>query len=695
MKKMIIGVSVFTLTFHAAAFGLTLKSGDQPIIKDYGGAATGGYATFRVTAFTGTPTIRLSYANHPGGIRPTGDFTRESSVRYLGPDVDLPVLPANLNRHELYPVSRTGLFIAPLIQGLERYVRFAVEGEGSVTIEDFEIVNAKTHSEEPRVGLFVCSDARLNAVWDGSIRTVELAAIPNHDAWKFVRGRLLPRWLAKASGRGWSRAVADADGEAVVTYEFDCNPHYPQGSFEILTGDRSFRVVQDSTNVLKTVRVPVKKGERIGFDLQKESWPIIHAVVLSGSPLALEEDAWDYSRTPSYLSDGAKRDRLVWSGDLWWAQRNVYAAFDLNEPYMKSSIRMLAQNQTPEGYVHAAPYPERKDAPKAGEFGHYASDEFSAWIVPVLADHYLHTGDLDLVKEIFPKIIRLVGYYETGFGENGIYEQDLKHPNRNNGSCGSAFGAEGKGHASYVHLMVWRVYFDGAKLAEAVGDMTRAKQWRAKADTLAQVIRKNFWIAEGLVGSLEKREIDRLPNALALAFGFFTPEEAKAVLTLTMKCDKGRCIPHAKWQALALRGAFIYGDAEKGFELFANQNWNLMYSPEWQGVRLATECMLPITDGWGDECHPDTALAGAFTGHVLGVQPTTPGYATFEIRPPNVSSLTWANGIVPTPKGQLRVEWNRDGAVWTARVWVPKGLSGTIVFPGQEPKPLKAGFNKL
>ena len=28
-----------------------------------------------------------------------------------------------------------------------------------------------------------------------------------------------------------------------------------------------------------------------------------------------------------YLSDGAKRDRLVWSGDLWWAQRNMYVAF--------------------------------------------------------------------------------------------------------------------------------------------------------------------------------------------------------------------------------------------------------------------------------------------------------------------------------------------------------------------------------
>ena len=699
MKRLVffLGLNISVLHFfgvQAMSSRLTLSAGGKPYVQDYGGAATGGYATFRVTAFDGAPTLRLSYATHPAGLRPTGDFTREGSVRYLGPTVDLPVLPANLNRHELYPVSRTGRFVAPLIQGLERYVRFAVEGTGSVTVEDFEIVNAKTHSTEPRVGLFACSDARLNPIWEGSVRTIELASIPNHDAWKFVSGRLLPRWLEKAPGTGWSRQAAAADGEAVVTYEFDCNPHFPQGAFEVLAGTRRTRVAQDATTVLKTVRVPVKKGERIGFDLRKESWPVIHSVVLAGEPVPLEEDAWDYARTPPYVSDGAKRDRLVWSGDLWFAQRNVYAAFDPGEPYMKGSLEMLARNQTPEGYVHAAPYPERTDAPGAGEFGHFPSDEFSAWIVPVLADHYLHVGDLGLVRQLFPTVVRLVGYYETGFGEGGLYEQDLKHPNRAMGTCGSVFGDEGKGHAAYVQLMLWRVYSDGAKLAEAVGETARAAAWRAKAETLAQVLRTRFWSEEGLVGSLEKRTVDRPVNALALAFGFFTVDEAKAALG-SMKCDNGRCIPHGKFQALAVRGAFVYGDAEKALELVENQNWKLMYDPNWRGVRLATECMLPISDGWGDECHPDTALAGAFTEHVLGVAPTAPGYATFAIRPPRAASLTWAKGVVPTPKGPLQVSWSRSGESWSADVRVPKGLTGAIVFPGRPPRALKAGANKV
>lgn len=36
---------------------------------------------------------------------------------------------------------------------------------------------------------------------------------------------------------------------------------------------------------------------------------------------------WEFTRTPVFMSDGAKRDRLPWSGDLDWAGRNIYYAF--------------------------------------------------------------------------------------------------------------------------------------------------------------------------------------------------------------------------------------------------------------------------------------------------------------------------------------------------------------------------------
>ena len=49
---------------------------------DFGPETVGGYAAFEVDAFEPAPdgmlpVLRLSYACHPDGLSPTGDFPRE------------------------------------------------------------------------------------------------------------------------------------------------------------------------------------------------------------------------------------------------------------------------------------------------------------------------------------------------------------------------------------------------------------------------------------------------------------------------------------------------------------------------------------------------------------------------------------------------------------------------------------------
>jgi hypothetical protein len=123
------------------------EGGAKPVVVlDFGAQSVGGYAVFRVTSKTGEPVVRLSYACHPDGTGETGDFTRETSARYMGPAVDLPVLPANINRHETYTIPRTGVFIAPLIQGQARYVRVQLDRPGtSVDIDSVVMVNREVH----------------------------------------------------------------------------------------------------------------------------------------------------------------------------------------------------------------------------------------------------------------------------------------------------------------------------------------------------------------------------------------------------------------------------------------------------------------------------------------------------------------------------------------------------------------------
>ena len=91
-------------------FPLTLSypAGGKPQVLrlDFGEASTGGYAVFDVASAKGCPVLRVAYSNHPDGLGEKGCFSRETSARYLGPTFDIPALPGNINRHEIYRICR-------------------------------------------------------------------------------------------------------------------------------------------------------------------------------------------------------------------------------------------------------------------------------------------------------------------------------------------------------------------------------------------------------------------------------------------------------------------------------------------------------------------------------------------------------------------------------------------------------------
>ena len=59
-----------------------------------------------------------------------------------------------------------------------------------------------------------------------------------------------------------------------------------------------------------------------------------------------------------------------------------------------------------------------------------------------------------------------------------------------------------------------------------------------------------------------------------------------------------------------------------------------------------------MSHGWGSTMVPEIQR------WLLGVRPTAPGFATFEVVPPP-SGLDWALGTVPTPRGRSR--WRGAG----------------------------------
>ncbi|MCX6872863.1 MAG: hypothetical protein NTW21_03500 [Verrucomicrobia bacterium] len=147
-------------------------------------------------------------------------------------------------------------------------------------------VNKEVYDRSPHDGYFLCSDERLNRLWYISTWTLQIASLPNQNAWKTIDGWLLPRKL-EISALG-----------PVLTTRLD-------GAVIDETRDETFA------------------AGSVGFYTPKEKWPLFDSItVKDGKEQKLLSDdfsgdlsKWQFAHTLSCVVDGGKRDRLLWMGD--------------------------------------------------------------------------------------------------------------------------------------------------------------------------------------------------------------------------------------------------------------------------------------------------------------------------------------------------------------------------------------------
>jgi hypothetical protein len=120
-----------------------------------------------------------------------------------------------------------------------------------------------------------------------------------------------------------------------------------------------------------------------------------------------------------------------------------------------------------------------------------------------------------------------------------------------------------------------------------------------------------------------------------------------------------------------LWGGMIRYGGTTTFEVF-RPSWNSVIGPN--GVVPNTQC------GITSLCHPWGAGPVKWLNEeVLGIVPTSPGFATYDVMPHLGATLTRVSGTTPTPRGDIRASFNvasGDGAV-TA----PAGTLGRIGIP--------------
>lgn len=360
------------------------------------------------------------------------------------------------------------------------------------------------------------------------------------------------------------------------------------------------------------------------------------------------------------------RERGQWWGDARIQALITYYAFG-DTRLMRRGLRQIAQSQRPDGLVHAC-YPAATDQ--------LIPDFACLWIIS-LWEHYLYSGDGELLAELMPAVARVVGWFESRIDAHGVLG-NVPH---------WVFidwaDVDKRGEVAALNCFYLGALRHAELIASATGRGEQAAHYHHRAQELRQAIRERFLCPErgALVDCREGEEwsakIGQQANALAVLFGVFdNPEEASRALEAVREPSPGVVqVGSPYFSFYLLQALYQQGQHEAALD-YIRQRWGAMLDA---GATTCWETWRPV---WS-LCHawsggPTYDLSAEF----LGVRPLRPGYATFAVRP-RCAGVRWMKGIVPSPHGEIAASWVGDpaGDAFTLHSTVPEGTVGRLCIP--------------
>jgi hypothetical protein len=395
------------------------------------------------------------------------------------------------------------------------------------------------------------------------------------------------------------------------------------------------------------------------------------------------------------IFDGAKRDRIVWQGDLGVQAPVTYLSTD-DGSAVDNSLSSLAAQQLADGYMPAESLVGQHNRDEIRTYGEYVT-----WFVNNHYEHWLYTGDTGYLDQWWSALTKAMDWLESVRAQDpqGLIAFGAV------GSCGH-YGYSDCGHETYVNALYKRNLDQMAALATARGDDALATTYADRAAAVKQAINDQLW--DDQTGAYRlSREI---PNAY--------PQDANATAILTgvaSKTQATRAMAYLHRTSWSRFGALTVAPSTP------NASIHPFYEPLPSGFEASARLQLDDPSGiaqqsgfdlirkfWGYQLTQDpnstwpekldlsgqpgiaqfTSLAHGWaaapttilTTQVLGVTPTGPGFTRYDVVP-HPGDLTWAQGTVPTPHGDIQAMWRTTPDGYNLRTSAPAGTTGRLAVP--------------
>ncbi|MCU1529360.1 MAG: alpha-L-rhamnosidase [Frondihabitans sp.] len=389
------------------------------------------------------------------------------------------------------------------------------------------------------------------------------------------------------------------------------------------------------------------------------------------------------------LTDGAKRDRDPYVGDISVSGRTDYLTHDVGAA-AENVLADLADHQRADGWIPPA---------SINDYTLPLFDYPMYWVTSSW-DYLLYTGDSAYGAKYYPNLVKLMNdWLPSVTDSNGLLQKGL---NGTSGYGDYAFLSR-TGEVTYYNALYVESLNDAAAMAKSLGHTAQAASWTARAKTVSKAINTHLWdpsagaYLDSATGAVRHAQdgngvaivagvasqgratdaLDYLTDNTETSYGNSFMDNDTLVSDGTTRVYAFTSYPEIQARFLSGQSDSAINEIKRLYGSMANSDPGTTF---WEGVGVGGSM---YEGGYTSAAHGwSTGVLPALTNDLLGATPTGVGYKTWSVEP-HPGTVTWAKGTLPAPTGSLTVSWTRakHGPDFSLSVTAPKSTSGVISVP--------------
>ncbi len=307
---------------------------------------------------------------------------------------------------------------------------------------------------------------------------------------------------------------------------------------------------------------------------------------------------------------------------------------------------------------------------------------FALFWIMMVHDHYRFFGDKALVRFYRPTMDAVLGWFEAKRGADGLVGTmpeaywsfvDWTFAWKDNAGAPPA----GRSGPNTIYNLMYAASLEmAAELNASTGRRDTADEYRERAASVREAVRRRCWSAErGLFrDGPEAEQYCQHAQIWAVLSGTVAGDEAARLLraTLADATLAGASFANTYYVFRALAQTGMYAESFQMWDAWREQ----------VALRLTAWVEDPVSVR--SDCHAWGAMPlHEFPAELLGVKPREPGFAAVDISP-TPGPLAFAEGVVATARGPIRVEWRVAGGEFVLRANGPADTPVVVALPNGE-----------